>query len=116
MKVLVLSKRSIIILGLLFILIFIIAFHRFYFLNANKYLIFLNTFINNVQNLTNGKEKVAYLTFDDGPNLQITPKVLYILKSEDVKATFFVIGKYVEKYPEIVKRAYDEGHFIANHR
>ncbi len=118
MKVLVLSKRSIIILGLLFILIFIIAFHRFYFFKCKQVsnsTISLNTFINNVQNLTNGKEKVAYLTFDDGPNIQITPKVLDTLKSENIKATFFVIGKYVDEHPEIVKRAYEEGHFIANH-
>ena len=38
-----------------------------------------------------------------------------ILKEENIKATFFVIGKYVEKHPEIVKRAYEEGHYIANH-
>lgn len=61
------------------------------------------------------EEKVAYLTFDDGPTISTTPKVLEILKEEDVKATFFVIGKYVEKHPEIVKQAYDDGHYIANH-
>lgn len=61
------------------------------------------------------KEKVAYLTFDDGPTTSVTPKILDILKSEDVKATFFVIGKSVEAHPEIVKRAYEEGHYIANH-
>ena len=55
------------------------------------------------------------MTFDDGPNSSVTPKVLDILKDEDVKATFFVIGKYVEENPEIVKRAYEEGHYIANH-
>jgi peptidoglycan/xylan/chitin deacetylase (PgdA/CDA1 family) len=55
------------------------------------------------------------LTFDDGPNKVVTPKVLDILKEEDVKATFFVIGKNVLQYPEIVRRAYEEGHFIANH-
>lgn len=65
--------------------------------------------------LTKNNEKIAYLTFDDGPNKIITPKILDILKSENIKASFFVIGKYVEKYPEIVKRAYDEGHYIANH-
>lgn len=68
-----------------------------------------------ISNLINGNEKVAFLTFDDGPNISVTPKVLDILKEEDIKASFFVIGKYVEQYPEIVKRAYEEGHFIANH-
>lgn len=72
-------------------------------------------FINQISNLTKGDEKIAYLTFDDGPTASVTPKILDILKEEDVKASFFVIGKSVEAYPEIVKRAYDEGHYIANH-
>lgn len=55
------------------------------------------------------------LTFDDGPNPSVTPKILDILKEENVKASFFVIGKYVDAYPEISKRAYEEGHYIANH-
>ena len=46
---------------------------------------------------------------------QRTKRILDILKEEDIKASFFVIGKYVAKHPELVKRAYDEGHFIANH-
>ncbi len=75
---------------------------------------FSNNFIANINNLVKGKEKVAYLTFDDGPSL-VTPKILDILDKENVKASFFVIGKSVEAHPEIVKRAYDEGHYIANH-
>lgn len=65
--------------------------------------------------LITNDEKTAYLTFDDGPTLKATGKILDILKEEDIKASFFVIGKYVAKHPELVKRAYDEGHFIANH-
>lgn len=72
-------------------------------------------FKNNIATLTKSDEKIAYLTFDDGPTLKSTPKVLDVLKEEDVKATFFVIGKYVAKHPELVKRAYEEGHYIANH-
>ena len=68
-----------------------------------------------IKYLTKNDEKIAYLTFDDGPTKVATPKVLDILKEEDVKATFFVIGKYVKNNPEIVKRAYQEGHYIANH-
>ena len=74
-----------------------------------------NTFQQKIFNLMNGDEKIAYLTFDDGPTLKSTPKVLDILSEENVKATFFVIGKHVKEHPEIVKRAYDEGHYIANH-
>lgn len=68
-----------------------------------------------ISELTKGREKIAYITFDDGPTIAATPKILDILKSEDIKATFFVIGKYVDKHPEIVKQAYEEGHYIANH-
>lgn len=74
-----------------------------------------NTFENKISNLIHQKEKIAYLTFDDGPNVNSTPKVLDILAEENVKATFFVIGKQVKEHPELVKRAYDEGHYIANH-
>lgn len=60
------------------------------------------------------KSKKVYLTFDDGPSAR-TPEVLDILKKYNVKATFFVLGSNVVTKPELVKRAYDEGHFIAVH-
>lgn len=63
----------------------------------------------------NGTEKIAYLTFDDGPTKACTPKILDILKSNNINATFFVTGKNVEANPSIVKRAADDGNFIANH-
>ena len=63
----------------------------------------------------NKEDKIAYLTFDDGPSKRTTPKVLDILAEEEIKASFFVIGKNVEANPAIVKRAYEEGHYIANH-
>ena len=59
--------------------------------------------------------KSVYLTFDDGPTKQVTPFILDLLKEENVKATFFVLGQRVEANPELVKREYDEGHFIASH-
>ncbi|KAI9269193.1 hypothetical protein BDA99DRAFT_422936, partial [Phascolomyces articulosus] len=54
------------------------------------------------------------LTFDDGPS-EYTPKLLDFLKSINQKATFFVVGGQVLQYPEILKRAYNEGHEIAMH-
>lgn len=60
------------------------------------------------------KKKVA-LTFDDGPDPDYTEKLLDGLKKRDVKATFFLLGKQVDAYPEIVKRMYKEGHVIGNH-
>ena len=83
--------------------------------SANPYSILSEDTANKITNLPKAKEKVAYLTFDDGPSPNVTPKVLDILKEENVKASFFVIGKYVDSYPEITRRAYEEGHFIANH-
>lgn len=60
-------------------------------------------------------EKTAYLTFDDGPTSNVTPKILDVLKEKDVKATFFTLGKMVEAYPEMAKREVAEGHILANH-
>lgn len=68
-----------------------------------------------VDNIYNSEEKIVYLTFDDGPSKTVTLPILDLLKQENIKATFFVLGSRVEFYPEIVKRAYDEGHYIANH-
>jgi len=55
------------------------------------------------------------LTFDDGPDPVYTPKLLDLLREKGVKATFFVVGKRADQYPEIVRRAWTEGHLIANH-
>ncbi len=63
----------------------------------------------------NQPEKLAFLTFDDGPTSKITPQVLDILKEKGVPATFFVLGSNVEKNPDIAKRAISEGHVLANH-
>ena len=68
-----------------------------------------------MQQIYNTNTKIAYLTFDDGPSQAVTPLVLDVLKQQNVKATFFVLGSSVENNPEIVKRAYLEGHYIANH-
>src|ERR1700691_1035183 len=55
------------------------------------------------------------LTFDDGPSPVDTPKLLDLLREKGVKATFFVVGKRADQYPEIVRRAWAEGHLVANH-
>ena len=59
-------------------------------------------------------KKVA-LTFDDGPNADYTGMLLDGLKERGVKATFFVLGSEVERYPQLVKRASEEGHLIGVH-
>lgn len=55
------------------------------------------------------------LTFDDGPSPQLTPRVLDVLKANNVKATFFLQGSEVVKYPDLVRRIKNEGHVIGNH-
>lgn len=71
--------------------------------------------IKNIYKEGSSDNKVAYLTFDDGPSKKITPQVLDILKENDIKATFFVLGTNVGYNPQVLKRAYEEGHYIANH-
>jgi peptidoglycan/xylan/chitin deacetylase (PgdA/CDA1 family) len=60
------------------------------------------------------KKKIA-LTFDDGPDPSWTPKILDVLKQKNVPATFFVIGLDANKWPELLRREYAEGHEIGNH-
>lgn len=61
------------------------------------------------------KEKLVYLTFDDGPHPEATPFVLDELKKYNAKATFFCIGENVEAHPDIYKRIIGEGHRTGNH-
>ena len=60
-------------------------------------------------------EKVVYLTFDNGYENGYTEKILDVLKKENVPATFFVTGHYLESAPDLVKRMVKEGHIIGNH-
>ena len=60
-------------------------------------------------------EKVVALTFDDGPHPVFTPELLKVLDKYQVKATFFMIGNLMEKYPSVVKEVLKRGHVIANH-
>ncbi|NUU75579.1 polysaccharide deacetylase [Paenibacillus xylanilyticus] len=60
------------------------------------------------------KEKVVYLSFDDGPGKH-TREVLDILHEEQVQATFFVLGEQAERYPELIQAAVEEGHALGNH-
>ncbi len=58
--------------------------------------------------------KIA-ITFDDGPNPFYTEKILDVLNKYNVKANFFILGKYAEKYKDIVREIFDKGHLIGNH-
>lgn len=60
-------------------------------------------------------DKKVALTFDDGPNPDATPRILDTLAEYDVKATFFILGRHAERWPDLVHRAKHEGHQIGNH-
>ena len=57
----------------------------------------------------------VYLTFDDGPDIETTPWVLDLLRRENIKATFFCIGKNIENNPSLFKEILNNGHAIGNH-
>ncbi len=62
-----------------------------------------------------GRPGFVALTLDDGPDPDVTPAVLDILKAQKVKATWFLIGEHVVRHPDIYRRIRAEGHQVANH-
>ncbi|NEO84277.1 MAG: polysaccharide deacetylase family protein [Spirulina sp. SIO3F2] len=60
-------------------------------------------------------KKVIALTFDDGPSVEFSNKVLYILDKYNIKATFFLLGRHVQQHPERVLQMHNKGHALANH-
>lgn len=73
-----------------------------------------NMYKGRVWDIPNERQEM-YLTFDDGPHPEVTVFVLDLLAKFNAKATFFCIGKNVEKYPEIYERILSEGHTVGNH-
>ena len=59
-------------------------------------------------------KKIAF-TFDDGPKAKITEEILEVLRENDAKATFFILGVNGKRYPKILEKIHGEGHQIANH-
>ena len=68
-----------------------------------------------IENIYTSEEKRVFLTFDDGPTTTVTPLILDLLKQENIKATFFVLGNRAKANPDLIKREFEEGHYIANH-
>lgn len=97
MKIIFFSKKTAILTILIIFLLGIIFLFLILQYSYNPHIevsSYSSNFLNKVSSLTNQQEKVAYLTFDDGPTIKSTPKILDILAEENIKATFFVIGKY----------------------
>lgn len=67
-----------------------------------------------VNRLPAGSDAVS-ITFDDGPNPDATPRILDTLREEGVRATFFVLGRHADQWPDLVRRMADEGHQLGNH-
>lgn len=85
---------------------------NFNWVKTNKWI--KKIFNNLVWDIPNSDKKI-YLTFDDGPIPKVTEWVLDLLKSEEIKATFFCIGDNIKKHPEVYKRILSEGHQTGNH-
>lgn len=60
-------------------------------------------------------ERVVALTFDDGPNPEATPAILDALSRAGIHATFFILGRHAERWPDLVRRVHAEGHAVGNH-
>jgi peptidoglycan/xylan/chitin deacetylase (PgdA/CDA1 family) len=85
---------------------------NFYWIKTNS--LIKRIFSNYIWDIPNMKNKI-YLTFDDGPTPEITEWVLEILKEHQIKATFFCIGKNIQKHPAIFNKVINDGHAIGNH-
>lgn len=85
---------------------------KFYWIQTPNW---LAKFFNAFEWRKSTKEKVVYLTFDDGPIPVITPWVLNQLNEFNAKATFFCIGDNIRKNPDILKQICDQGHAVGNH-
>lgn len=122
MKIVFIRKKSFIsfvlicfIIVFLSILLFFINIPSAFAIELSKNSFFNLDITTTLDDIAKSDEKKAYLTFDDGPTTKATGKILDVLKQENIKATFFVVGKHVKEHPELVKREYEEGHYIANH-
>jgi peptidoglycan/xylan/chitin deacetylase (PgdA/CDA1 family) len=102
------KKRSIVLIVAPIFLIFGIVLFCIFFDEA--VLVRKNNIFHSIRH-----DKVVALTFDDGPSPVWTPRILDELKKANIKATFFMLGEHVAKYPEVARRVAQEGHEIGNH-
>ena len=94
--------------------IFILALVYLAVLAIGAAFIQLNFYLNSLNKGQTSQKQIA-LTFDDGPDAEVTPKVMELLSKHQAKATFFCIGEKIEKQGELLKKLDKDGHLIANH-
>jgi len=73
------------------------------------------TFVPHMYDRLPAKNNAIYITFDDGPNPDYTDIILQAFKKQNMSATFFLVGSEMDKYPELVRRIYDQGHTVGYH-
>lgn len=110
MHLLVLSRKSILIMLIFLLFICSGGFLLSHYLSIPSLVKDPGTYY-----IVQTQEKVAALTFDDGPDPLYTGAVLDILKAKNIKATFFVLGQNARQNPDLLKRIFNEGHEIGNH-
>ena len=76
---------------------------------------FLQKIFTNLRWKNKTREKKIWLTFDDGPEEEVTEFILLTLKKLEIKATFFLTGEQIKKYPELTKQIIEAGHIVGNH-
>lgn len=103
------SKKILIITPIVLLLLLALAFGLFRISKSRTF-----QFFGEIVHRVDTQEKVVALTFDDAPT-EITTETLRILSEKDVPATFFVVGKNIEEYPEIAKAIVEQGHDLGNH-
>lgn len=102
---------------IIFLATILILFCTFKFIKALNALVTSLNFqiFGELVNHVDTKEKIVALTYDDGPNPPYTNQLLELFERHQIKATFFVIGKTLEKYPETAHLILSKGHELGNH-
>ena len=96
---------------LLFILILVLYTS---YLFVGSYFVCSNIYMKAICKAKENKKSIA-LSFDDGPDENVTPEILRVLKEQNAKVVFFVKGANAEKYPDIIQKIVEDGHIIGNH-
>ena len=102
-------KKKLILIGIGILIVFLLLLGIYKLMNSRTYQLF-----GGLTNQVESNQKVVALTFDDGPSDNVN-QILPLLKKYNAKATFFLIGEEIEKYPVEAKKIAEEGHQIGNH-